>query len=240
MFKWVSWVIRMGATALLLSFLCIWTTGYIVNSYMETVIKQLDLPLQTQPFAISGVWGKLWGAEEAPKEEASASSIKANEEVSKLQKDQIDDKLKQESTDLNASEQPKEPVQSPEPGAEASSSSEVDSEEDAIADPGVKNEDALPSPPKVEGDEGDGSTPVLGGQIEMEQLTDSERQALYAMVVSKLSQDQLKLLSDSLQDGLTAEELVQVQDMLKTALTDEEYSEMIKVLEGKQETNSDL
>lgn len=76
MFKWVSWVIRMGATALLLSFLCIWTTGYIVNSYMESVIKQLDLPIEVQPIALSGVWGTLWGADKTPKKEEQAEASK--------------------------------------------------------------------------------------------------------------------------------------------------------------------
>ncbi|WP_373230336.1 hypothetical protein [Cohnella sp.] len=234
MFKWVSWVIRMGATALLLSFLCIWTTGYIVNSYMETVIKQLDLPLQTQPFALSGVWGKLWGAEKAPQEAALASNSNENKEESKQQNDQSEDKIVQESPASNASEPPSdkslandsidsdpdtssngEPSESPEPGPEASAAPEVE-----------------------DGD--DNSTPVLGGQIEMKQLTESERQALYAMVVSKLKQDQLKVLSDALQGGLTAEELVQVEDMLKTALSDEEYSQMTELLEGKREADPNL
>lgn len=224
MFKWVSWVIRMGATALLLSFLCIWTTGYIVNSYMETVIKQLDLPLKTQPFALSGVWGTLWGADEAPKKEASASQSNLNKEA-------------------DIQDNAEEPTQSPEPGEEASSSPE---DKEAVASPDLEGEDAVASPrleeveasssPEVADNED--STPVLGGQAEMEQLTTTERQALYAMVVSKLNQDQLKLLSDALQEGLTADELVQVQNMLKTVLTDEEYSEMIKVLEGKKANDS--
>lgn len=233
MFKWISWVARMGATALLLSFLCIWTTGYIVNSYMETVIKQLDLPIQTQPFALSGLWGTLWGAEKAPKSEAVVNNTDddtSNEKIAGEDSDkQVKDQSSQEPSASVTSQAPEddvtaedsvdedsvfgnntsgEPNQSPEPGSEAS------------ADPEAEDGEVV-------------TEPALGGTIKMGQLTDTERQALYAMVVSKLNQDQLKLLSDSLQGGLTAEELVQVQEMLKNALTDEEYTQMIELLEGK-------
>ncbi|AJY74864.1 hypothetical protein [Paenibacillus beijingensis] len=63
--KMAVWLAKTVAAALIVSFLSIWTTGYIVNSYVETVLKQFNIPLQTQPFALSGVWGKLWGADSA-------------------------------------------------------------------------------------------------------------------------------------------------------------------------------
>ncbi|MWC29117.1 hypothetical protein [Paenibacillus sp. MMS18-CY102] len=63
MWKMFSWVGRAIAVGLIASFLSIWTTGYIVNSYVESLLKQYKLPLEVEPFALSGVWGKLWGAD---------------------------------------------------------------------------------------------------------------------------------------------------------------------------------
>jgi major membrane immunogen (membrane-anchored lipoprotein) len=80
------------------------------------------------------------------------------------------------------------------------------------------------------------AAPVFNGQTGMQQLTDSERQTLYAMVVSKLNQAQLKQLSDSLQGGLTAEELDQLQTMLKSVLTDDQYTQMMELLQGSKKT----
>lgn len=63
MLKWMFKAGRLLATAVLLSFLSVWTTGYIVNSYVETVLKQIGLPLQVQPPGLTGFWGKMWGVD---------------------------------------------------------------------------------------------------------------------------------------------------------------------------------
>ncbi|RXZ83839.1 hypothetical protein EBB07_05535 [Paenibacillaceae bacterium] len=63
MLKMVEWLGKIIAAGLIISFLSIWTTGYIVNSYVESLLKQYELPLEVQPFALSGLWGKMWGAD---------------------------------------------------------------------------------------------------------------------------------------------------------------------------------
>ncbi|MCD9024825.1 hypothetical protein [Cohnella silvisoli] len=227
MFKWVSWVIKMGATALLLSFLCIWTTGYIVNSYMETIIKQLDLPIETQPFALTGVWGKLWGAEKIPQAAASASKPPTDTGNSSENSGNPDNPV----TDPASSN----PVQTPIDKSADHGIPEATPDKDTEVKPG---EEASPSP-SPDGKGNVDSAPVFNSQTEAGQLTDSERQALYSMVVSKLNQAQLKQLSDSLKGGLTAEELVQVQNMLKSSLTDQEYSQMMAMLQGSKKTETE-
>jgi hypothetical protein len=214
MFKWISWVIRMVATALLLSFLCIWTTGYIVNSYMETVIKKLDLPIDTQPFALSGVWGKLWGADKYPQTNNATGSMPPTDKGSvahnTAEPTQSSDKTVTESAGTTSVLPTNHGELAQKPAGEASQS---------------------PSPSPDSGNVD--SIPVINGQAGAAQLTDAERQSLYAKVVSKLNQDQLKLLSDSLQGGLTKEELGQVEKMLKGSLTDNEYAQMVEMLQGK-------
>jgi hypothetical protein len=217
MFKWVSWVIRMGATALLLSFLCIWTTGYIVNSYMETVIKQLDLPIEMQPFALTGVWGKLWGAEKPSQA-----------------KQQVNEEKKPEASSSASPLSSKETMDNPINGAVISGEQDQNAAENPQSS--IKpEEEASPSP-----DDGNVDTiPVFIGEAESQQLTDAQRQSLYAMVVSKLNQEQLKQLSNALQGGLTGEELSEMQGMLKSALTEQEYAQMMALLSGDQQTNSE-
>ena len=61
--KLFSWLWKAAAAALLASFLAIWTTGYIVNSYVEALLEEYEIPLEKPPFALSGMWGRLWGAE---------------------------------------------------------------------------------------------------------------------------------------------------------------------------------
>ncbi|QJD85737.1 hypothetical protein [Cohnella herbarum] len=221
MFKWVSWVIRMGATALLLSFLCIWTTGYIVNSYMESVVKGLDLPIEIQPIAMSGVWGTLWGADKKPKAEAESTvSTSKTAERESAETGEVTSEPQHSQSSGNVADKPSdEPEAQADPGVLPGSDGENGTAGDA-------------SPGPDSGDEGNGSVPAFNGDAALGQLTDADRQALYAMVVSKLNPEQLSLLSEVLKDGVTSEELTQVQDMLKSSLSEGEYSQMMELLQG--------
>ncbi len=209
MFRWISWVLRVVATALLLSFLCIWTTGYIVNSYMESALKQLNLPLEVQPLALSGVWGTLWGAERAPEKRAveEAASGSASHEPTP-----------------SAGTEPQAAGGYEEPSAESKET------EEATAPPEPAN--ASPEPDDGSENTPEEAVPVFGELSAIAQLNDEQRQSLYALVVSKLNAEQLSQLSNYLQDGLTAEELASMQEMLQSVLTDEEYSRMVGLLQG--------
>src|SRR5262245_23560941 len=75
--NWLMRIARAAGTAVFVLLITLWTTGYIVNSYMETVVKQLGLPLETQPIALSGLWGTLWGADKPSGGDAQDEQYKA-------------------------------------------------------------------------------------------------------------------------------------------------------------------
>lgn len=203
MWKWTGWAARLIATALLLSFLSIWTTGYIVNSYMETLLKQLDLPLQTQPFALSGVWGKLWGASDVRESEGGEASRAPD-----------------------VSPEPSLPSKLP-PSSEPAAEPLRQNPGGGGLSPGGTEASASPSP-DAPGE--DGAVPVFGGGTNFMEMTDQQRQTLQA-VMAKLNGDQLGQLSTLLEDGLTADELDQVIGMLeKSSLTEAELEPFIELL----------
>lgn len=212
-FGWAKWALRVLATSILLSFLCIWTTGYIVNSYMESVVKELDLPLEVKPFALSGVWGKLWGADSPEKQAGAETSPPPSTEEAV-------------GTTPTPSPQETQAVDEGEPGA-GQPSETTGAEASATPTP---SEDAGVS--TLEPGE---SIPVTGeaGQDDgLQPLTDEERQMLYATVVSKLDASQLQLLSEALDGNATPEKLNQLKAMLQGALTASEYAQMMEVLQG--------
>lgn len=217
MFKWLGWAkwaLRVVATSILLSFLCIWTTGYIVNSYMESVVKELDLPLEVKPFALSGVWGKLWGAD-SPEKQAGAETSPPTPGTKEA---------------VGAT-----PTPSPQ-GTQA-----VDEDEPGAGQPSETTGAEASAAPTPSEDAGAGtlepgeSIPVTGeaGEADgLQPLTDEERQVLYATVVSKLDASQLQLLSEALDGNATPEKLNQLKAMLQSALTASEYAQMMEVLQG--------
>lgn len=217
MFKWLGWAkwaLRVVATSILLSFLCIWTTGYIVNSYMESVVKELDLPMEVKPFALSGVWGKLWGADSPEKQAgAEASPSPSTETAGGTTPTPSPEQTQAVDEDEPDAGQPSETTG----GAEASATpTPSDDAGVSTMQPG----DSVPVDGEASGDDG------------LQPLTDEERQMLYATVVSKLDASQLQLLSEALDGGATPEKLNQLKGMLQSALTASEYAQMMEVLQG--------
>jgi len=227
MWKWASWVIKTGATALLLSFLCIWTTGYIVNSYMESLVKQLGLPLEIQPLELSGVWGTLWGAERPSGREAGEG-----------RPDEPEASPGRESADPSPSADGSRPSVE---GIEGSGTNDVGPNSEPSGSPGSETGgepgseaggDSANDPVDGSANDPEPAVPVFGNEAGAGSLTDEQRQSLYALVVSKLDQEQLKLLSDALADGVAPEELKSLDEMLKSALTEDEYAQMMALLQG--------
>lgn len=210
--KWMNWAAKTLATALLLSFLSIWTTGYIVNSYMESLLKQLDLPLQTQPFALSGVWGRLWGADPAPTAAADASGKPTPSPAS----------TSPETAGRgggNAS-----PDASPSASADASPGTSSGTGGIASGSPGPGLPDESPSVPAFSGSTAE--------------MTAEQRQLLRT-VMAKMDADQLALLSDKLADGLTKAEVEEIGKSIKPILTESEYTQMMELLQSRESGTGD-
>ncbi|MDG0795224.1 hypothetical protein OMP38_33650 [Cohnella ginsengisoli] len=251
MWKWIGWAGQLIGAALLVSFLSIWTTGYIVTSYVQTALADYGITLDEQPFAMSGVWGKLWGADgeknAAQEEKKDSTGSDADEQaVGTPEAPKSPDAEAEAGKDekgASASPSPDthaaagsggtaatpasdaESVPSPEPGPEPSGSV---TNGQAAGSQGDTGEDSL---------QGDGAVPVWNaenGSSAVSGLTDEEKQQIYSIVVSKLTSDQLAQLTGLIRNGLTDEEVPQVEALLKPILSDEEYATMMEALKVPQ------
>ncbi|MBB6678205.1 hypothetical protein [Cohnella lubricantis] len=263
MWRWIEWGAKLLASAVLLSFLCVWTTGYIVNSYVQTVLKELEIPLDVQPFALSGVWGKLWGADERPKEASEAQDESASGGTPA------------QTAELPGGSSAAGPYPSGSPVPGWAQDGELDgSDDNGAAGEGVGGSNGSGGgmssgggttgsagtgagagaggyrPGDGDGDAAAGSggeaeapgdaVPVWsegsGSAAASDPLDEEERQKLYSIVVSKLSASQLQQLSAYLDGGLDEEEMTEVQTMLEGALNEEEYAEMMRLLQPESQT----
>jgi hypothetical protein len=235
MLRWIGWAVKTVATALLLSFLCIWTTGYIVNSYMETLLKQLNLPLQVQPFALSGVWGKLWGA--SPVSGTSGESASGNwsgESASDDQDDGVEaterdagpsSAARSRTTDRNMAGTDAMRTDAGRMAAEASEMGEEEAEEIS------RNGDAW-GMLDDHGDDAsvlDHSIPPIGSNASSVPEMTSEQRQLLKTVMSKLNGEQLAQLAQYLEDGITESELADVGELLAPILTETEYMQIMEL-----------
>ncbi len=235
MWKMFGWLGRTVAAGLIVSFLAIWTAGYIVNSYVETLLKQYNLPMETQPMALSGVWGTLWGAD--------SPSSQAKDEPSLMTDDQAGTDTA-EAGDAAASSD----VSGTEPAAEdvfSSTDEPTNGSEDGAGSTGSEAQDAAGNAAEEAPEEtgsGTGLEAQAGAQLEetiltpdeladaRDAMTDEDRNKLFAILVSKLPQEEWQTISTYVESGLTESELTNVQQIVAKYLNREEYDELMEIL----------
>lgn len=210
--RWLGWAGKTVATALLLSFLSIWTTGYIVNSYMETLLKQLNVPLQMQPFALSGTWGKLWGASPISQDQEAARNVEERSGSSSRVTDETGSKRS---------------------GDDMAASNGVDKAPDEAGDGKAPSGDSWREANGRDTDTfaADESIPTFGGSA-VPEMTAAQRQVLQS-VMAKLNGEQLTQLARYLEEGMTEVELAAVGELVAPSLTETEYIQLMELLNFK-------
>lgn len=255
MWKMFGWVGRAIAVGLIASFLSIWTTGYIVNSYVESLLKQYNMPLDVQPFALSGVWGKLWGADDPVTTDntgiADIGSSSDDDETS-----QADNSGENATNNTNgvgsdtessttgsgdegtgsgdASDNGASGTSTDDTSASGSSSnSSTDEDPVAIDAFGQDEEGAITgvgggTGPKAEA----GSTAVTTEEMTeaKNQLSDADKDQLFEMLATKLPQEAWQTISTYTENGLTEEELTNIQQIVAQYLTEEQYKQFMDIL----------
>ncbi len=242
MWKMFGWLGRTVAAGLIVSFLAIWTAGYIVNSYVETLLKQYNLPMETQPMALSGVWGTLWGAD-APsggqaKDEPSlmtdsqASSGKAAADAGDAAESDasgtdpaaedawsgIDEQADgADSTDADAAADGAQADAQNASGSDAGEASEETGSGTGLeAQAGAQREETVLTPDEL--------------ADARDAMTDEDRNKLFAILVSKLPQEEWQTISTYVESGLTESELTNVQQIVAKYLNRAEYDELMEIL----------
>ncbi|XEC95055.1 hypothetical protein AB6A23_00210 [Paenibacillus tarimensis] len=225
MWRMIEWLGKAIAAALIVSFLSIWTTGYIVTSYIETVLKQYELPLEVQPMAMSGVWGKLWGAEQ---DRSVPDMITGETDPSPLADsgDAAEDKETESpvTTETGEGEGPKANSGKPEAEQSGGEADPSTGDETAQSESGNDNEEALPA-----WTEETMLTEEAMAEVK-NQLSDEDKQFLFNMLMTKLPQEAWQRISTYVEQGLTEKELQEVQQLMAIHLNDDEYDQLMEIL----------
>lgn len=216
MFKGIIWLGRTVAAALIISFLSIWTTGYIVNSYVESLLKQYNIPIEMQPAAVSGVWGKLWGADS----DKTIETVKENETAGKDsgQMNNSNGAGQKEDTDDGSSLQEQPPLTGigVGGGTKANSGSNSQNEGDLEGSSSEKDPEVALTTEEMTGIKGE--------------MSSEDKDQLFAILMAKLPQQSWQEISEYVEEGLTEQELTAVQQILAQHLDKEEYEQMMLIL----------
>ncbi|GMK43813.1 hypothetical protein PghCCS26_09400 [Paenibacillus glycanilyticus] len=220
---WVKaavWIAKIVAAGLIVSFLSIWTTGYIVNSYVQTLLKQYNLPLEVQPMALSGVWGKLWGAEEPVQTEDTEKTGTEGADGDKVAVDAFADQPSTAPlTDIGIGG-----------GSKAESGTAGQSEEAGTSTGQTEgssqtDDDEAPS---IDGTETAITTEDMNNM--KGQMSEADKDQLFGLLMSKLPQEAMQTISGYMENGLTDEELTQIQQLMAQYLDRDQYEQMMAIL----------
>ncbi|MBW7475656.1 hypothetical protein K0T92_12960 [Paenibacillus oenotherae] len=256
MWRMAGWLAKTVAAGLIISFLSIWTTGYIVNSYVETLLKQFNIPLEQKPFALSSVWGGLWGADPVLKSDADSQADRgrtgtgAGKEDTPLAVDAYSNRSSGALTDIGGGAGPKGNSAAA-PGAsggnaEASAgvgggdtgSAGMD-EGDAGSPAGTNEENAGALAGTNGGENGAEAGEALreGVAITTEELNETksgmseeDKELMFNVMMKKLPQEAWQYISGLMEGGLTTDELTEVQQLIAQHLDRDEYDQMMKIM----------
>jgi hypothetical protein len=224
--KRIGWLGKLVAAGLILSFLSIWTTGYIVTSYVETLLKQFNLPLEVPPMAMTGVWGKLWGADPLV-----TTDTAGKEETPPIHDETQGSKEETPDSQAGTNEQ-SEPPASVDAFGEAT--------DPPLTDIGIGG-----------GTQAGGGAAVDGGEVQegtagrddtetamttddltevKEQMSDTDKEELFGLLMTKLPQESWQTISQYIENGLTEQELTAIQQIMAQHLDKTEYGQMMDIL----------
>ncbi|SFF16260.1 hypothetical protein SAMN05216378_5206 [Paenibacillus catalpae] len=222
--KAAVWIAKIIAAGLIVSFLSIWTTGYIVSSYVETLLKQYNMPLEVQPMAMSGVWGKLWGVEPVQKDDTEKTGTDEAGDDDKVAVDAFGDQPSNPPlTDIGVGGGTK--AEGGTSGQSGESGTSTGTTEGTTEGSAQTDDDEAPS---IDGSETAITTDDLN---EMKgQLSDADKDQLFGLLMSKLPQEALQTISGYMENGLTDEELTQVQQLMAQYLDRDQYEQMMAIL----------
>jgi len=219
--KKVEWLAKIVAAGLIVSFLSIWTTGYIVTSYVETILKQFNLPLEVPPMAMSGVWGKLWGADPL----VSTDIVDKEEKKTSVEGEDTP------ATNAGGNEQAEPPAAIDAFGR----ATEAPLTDIGIGGGTEAGGGAQPEAGSVE----EGTAGVDNTETAMttddltdvkDQMSDEDKEKLFSLLMTKLPQESWQTISQYIENGLTEQELTEIQQIMAQHLDKTEYGQMMEIL----------
>ncbi|WP_018754194.1 hypothetical protein [Paenibacillus terrigena] len=212
---------------ILVSSLTLITTGLIVNSYIDSVLKKFNIQLEGKPFALSSLWGgskpSSTGAGSTPAkadDAAGASSAKPQDgavpafggvtEPPAEPGDGHDDATAGGRDAPAGGEAPGAT------GATGSSSSGTATADPALPPAATPKEDVIiPSDAIAKAKDG---------------LSKEEKEKVFTTLISKIPANELQTVLNAVEDGLTGSELTEVEQIIAKYVSTEEYDKLIELL----------
>lgn len=253
--KWIGWMAKLAITVVTVSLLTILTTGYVVNTYIHTLLGSYNLPIAQQAPTFGGmIKGMLgWGgnteddssdqqANGKQEDDATDGTAQADGKTAGLDEDSqsagVDGYNPNDIADGDSDKENAKASGSEQTGSNTSGSAGGDSGEG-----NTPPEDAV----SVMGGISSGSAADHQGALGADQqvvvtpdemvakkdeLSSKEKEEVFAMLMSKLPQAEMQKMTEAMEGGLTEVEMIEIEQILSKYLDKTEYTKMMDILKS--------
>lgn len=225
MFKRAIEIIKLAAAVMLISTITVWTTGMIVTHYLDSLLKQYNIPFDTKPVVVSGFWGTVWRADPPVKPDSAKDPGDAVEVFGRFSGST---KTDSESDKTNAETETEK---------ETETELETDTEIEGNQTDPAGTDDEGDLEPLINGNKGSSDIDGVDTAMTMKEITSvkdsispADKEQLFAMLVGKLPEETWQQLSEITEDGVTEQELSTIQQLMAMYLDKAEYEEMMNIL----------
>jgi hypothetical protein len=206
--KMLVWLSKLAVSAVLISFLSVFTSWYIVNTYLKSVLDQMNINVPEKHYQFSDFLSRLSDgihtvglSGKAP----DSSHLLDAKRPDSTENDQVP--LSEQETETTA-DQTKEPVG-----------------EDAVA---VWSQNLY----QRQGGQQQKDMIMTAEEFSQkkERLTNDDKMKIFSILVSKLPQQDMQKISLIMENGITREELKQVDQIISQHLNRKEYDQLLAIL----------
>ncbi len=237
MFRRAAWLGKLIAAGLIISFLSIWTTGYIVTSYVDAILKQFQLPLEVPPMTMTGVWGKLWGSDpllvsdvKETSSEGSGEPSKKPEESGQESKEALVPITEAPITDIGIGKGAQAGGETGQAGGVEEGQTEIGAGSDPANGAESATGEEVGTDIEIEQDQTEVAISTDALLQTKDQISEEDKGKLFGLLMTKLPQESWQQISTYVENGLTEQELTTIQQLMAMHLDKAEYEQMMEIL----------
>lgn len=255
--KWMWRLLKLSITAIVISLLTVMTTGYVVNSYVQSLLSSYNIPMANEAPTLGGmVKGMLGfgskgdskgGSKMSNKKEVAQDPL-ADPHRGTVEGDSDPNKSSGtsnggeavggletgsgSSSDLGASEGEatggdQAGADKPAAGADQDQDRTGQPPEDSVAAMGGISSQAEQN---AAGQQGNVLVTPEDLIAKKDEIPDQEKEEVFKILMTRLPQEEMQKLTESMEDGLTEKELIEIEQILSKYLDKTEYTKMMNIL----------
>lgn len=244
--KVTRWLVKTVLTVILISGLTVLTTGAIVNSYVQSLLASFNITLEGQSLSLGSMMKGMLGFKSG--NSADKADETGGQEDAPKTADKKDTSGSSES-DGSTGSLTGDSIGSS--GSSGSGSANTETDESGASEKagtggtkpgnGEAPIDALPVMGQgLLGESAAGSQSAQDQQVvispddvakKKQELTNSEKEQIFTILMTKLPQPEMQKISTAMEDGLTEQELQAIEDSIAEYLNTEEFNVLKQMLE---------